>query len=202
MLTGLLVAVAGWSLAYGLEIMGTTREAKWLWETCSVSFGAWIAPTWLLLALRYTGQERWLQRRRIIFLCLPATLTTLLAITNVWHHLVWSDIALVQGPFLAAVPSYGPWFWVHIFFTYTYILIGIVIFLFHIVRQPELYRQQAGFIVTAMALPIVGNVLYLLRLIPIPGLDPGPFLFALSALLLFVAIFRYRFLDLVPVAAR
>ena len=35
---------------------------------------------------------------------------------------------------------------------------------------------------------------------PIPGLDPTPFAFTLSGLLLFVGLFRFRLLDLMPVA--
>jgi PAS domain S-box-containing protein len=200
-LTVLLLAVAGWSLAYGLEIMAGA-PSKWFWETWSVIFGAWIGPAWILMALRYTGQERWLGRRNVALLSVPATLTTVLALTNPWHLLVWTDIQVRQGPFLATVPVYGPWFWVHIVLTYTYITVGVAIFFVHILRQPQVYRRQAGLIITATVLPIVGNVLYLLKLIPIPGLDPGPFFFAISALLIFLAIFRYRFLDLVPVAQR
>jgi len=200
-LTVLLVTVAGWSLAYSCEMMAGA-EVKWLWEIGSVILGAWIGPAWLLMALRYTGQTRWMAWGRIVWLLLPAGMTTLLALTNQWHSLVWLDVSVKEGPFLAAVPVYGPWFWFHISMTYAFILLGIVVFLMHIFRRPKLYRRQAGLIIAATLLPILGNGAFLLQLIPVPGLDPGPFLFSISALLLFLAIFRYRFLDLVPVAQR
>src|SRR5262249_8463417 len=48
--------------------------------------------------------------------------------------------------------------------------------------------------------PWVGNALYLSGLTPLPGLDLTPFAFAISGIALTWGIWRFRLLDLVPVA--
>jgi PAS domain-containing protein len=51
-------------------------------------------------------------------------------------------------------------------------------------------------------LPLVGNLLHLVGAVPVPGLDLGPFAFAVSCFVMAVGLFRYRLLDLAPVARR
>lgn len=203
MLALLLVAVAGWTAAYGMEILGATAAVKGFWEVWSVAFSGWIAPAWLLFALRYTGRDSWLNRLTATLLAVPTMVTTLLAVTNPWHHWVWTGFEVdASGPFLAAVPHYGPWFWFHAIFSYGYILMGMLLYLLHFRRLPSLYRRQSILLLFVGALPLLGNLFYILNLVPIQGLDPGPFAFSISGGLLFVALFRYRLLDLTPVAQR
>jgi len=56
--------------------------------------------------------------------------------------------------------------------------------------------------ITGALLPLVGNLLHLVGAVPVPGLDLGPFASALSCFVMAVGLFRYRLLDLAPVARR
>ena len=64
----------------------------------------------------------------------------------------------------------------------------------------HVYRRQAVAMLVGISIPWVGNLLYVFRLSPVPYLDLTPFGFALGSLAFAWALFRYRLLDLAPVA--
>lgn len=198
----MILCVSVWLAAYGLEILSTSLAAKEAWETVIIVSLAWIPLLWLVFAIQYTGQEAWLSWRNLALLLLPVVLTTLLTVSNPLHHLVWKAITLdASGPFLATLPQRGPWFWVHSAVTYGYILAGMGLFVVFM-RSATIFRRQALLILLSSAIPVVGNILHLAGAVPVPGLDPGAFAFALSAGLIALSLFRYRMLDIVPVAQR
>ncbi|HSJ54234.1 MAG TPA: histidine kinase N-terminal 7TM domain-containing protein [Anaerolineae bacterium] len=199
----LILPVAVWLVAYGFEIMGSDVAAKEAWETVIIVSLAWLPFFWLLFAVQYSGQEAWLTRRNLALLILPSIATTLLTVSNPLHGLVWTDILLDDsGPFLATVPVRGPWFWLHTLFSYSYILAGNGLFVVFISRSAGIFRGQALAVVLSSMIPLLGNALHLTGMIPVPGLDPGAFAFALSAAFTALALFRYHLLVVVPVAQR
>jgi PAS domain S-box-containing protein len=199
----MVLCVAVYLAAYGSEILGTSLASKERWETVIIIALAWVPFLWLTFALQYTGQELWLAGRNLTLLALPSIITTSLTLTNRLHRLVWTDITLdASGPFLATIPERGPWFWVHGVVGYAYLLFGIGLFIVTFSRSATLFRRQSLILITSCFIPMLGNVLHLAGVIPVPGLDPGAFSFALSAGLLSLGLFRYRMLDIVPVAQR
>jgi signal transduction histidine kinase/CheY-like chemotaxis protein len=75
---------------------------------------------------------------------------------------------------------------------------GIVVLVSQAVQSPYLYRKRATVLIVATLLPWVGNVLFVAG-DEIPGsVDPTPFLFACTAVLAAVAVFRYGVLDPIP----
>ena len=68
------------------------------------------------------------------------------------------------------------------------------------IRSPHLYRRQAGVLLLGALAPWVGNALYISGLGPFPHLDLTPFAFTLTGLAAAWGLFRFRLLDIVPVA--
>jgi PAS domain S-box-containing protein len=127
--------------------------------------------------------------------------TLLLAWTNDAHGLMWSDIKLdSSGLFPTLALTYGAWWYVHVAYSYLMVFLGTLLLLRELVRSSHLYRAQIGALLIAALTPWAGNMLYLLNLGPISHLDLTPFAFTLSGLLLAGAFFRFRLLDIVPVA--
>lgn len=199
----LMVAVGGWAFAYAMEILGATAATKSFWETLIIIFVALVAPLWLTVAFEYTGREHWLSRRNILLLFSPAFLTISFVLTNHHHHLVWTEILMVDsGPFLATLPVRGPWFWIHAALSYAYIVIGLGFYALSFVHAPQPFRIQSYLMIVGGLLPLAGNFLHIVGLISVPGLDLGPFAFTVSGLVMTMALFHYRLLDLSPVAQR
>ncbi len=195
------LALAVWLTGYAGELLAISLESKVVWAQTEY-FGIVTVPVlWLLYALEVRGWPRWLSRRLTWALWVLPVITLVMVWTTAWHGLHWRTMALSGPDLLAAVTvTYGPWFWIHSGFSYIAILIGTALFVIHVSRSTDLYRGQAALLVAAAFTPWVANIAYLAGLIPIPGLDPTPIAFSLSALALGVDIARYRLLDIMPVA--
>lgn len=202
-LAALLLLIGAWAVFYAAEIMGTTVAVKDLWERLIIASIALVGPAWLLLALEYSGREQYLSPAAILVIGLPALFTVLVVLSNGLHHLVWSEIELYRNrSFLATLPVRGPWFWVHAVFTYLYLFGGLALYGVTQARAPRVYRSQGWLMIGAAVLPMVGNLAHLAGLVPVPGLDLGPFTFTITGLIMALAVFRYQMLDLTPVAQR
>jgi PAS domain S-box-containing protein len=197
----LLLAAAAWSLAYALELGSAGLPAKLFWIRVQY-FSATTAPlAWLAMALQYTGRQRWLTRRNLLWLSLLPGVTLLLVWTNPYHGLVWSRVRIVGDGLLAPVTlERGPWFW--IYFVYAYLLMGggTGLLIHWVFSAPNLYRAQVFMLVLSGLAPWLGNALYVAGLSPFGALDLTPFGFTLAALGVTWALFQYRLMDIVPLA--
>jgi PAS domain S-box-containing protein len=199
----ILVSFAGWWAAgYALELSSANQPAMIFWAKLEYFSIAIIPLAWLAFAFQYTGQTKWLAPGRLVWFLVIPVLTVLLALTNEWHGLIWRQIDVITG--LNGIRildlSYGAWFWVYWVFAYLTLFSGTVIFLRSIIRSPQLYRRQIGALFIGIFTPWLGNLLYVTDLNPIPQLDLTPFTFAISGLAFALSLFRFRLLDILPVA--
>jgi PAS domain S-box-containing protein len=65
-------------------------------------------------------------------------------------------------------------------------------------RLRRVYRVQSAALILSVALPWLGNALYLSRLTPIPNVDLTPFGFVAAGLVMLVGLFRLRVLEAFP----
>jgi len=196
-----MLAVAEWSLGYALELGSAGLPDKVFWAKVQYVGIVAVPVAWSVLALQYTGREKWLARRNLILLAIVPLVTLLLAWTNEAHGLIWSDTRLAtSGSFSVLDLTYGAWFWVNIAYSYLFILLGSFLFLQEVLHSPHLYRGQASALLIGALAPWLGNVLYVSGLSPFPHLDLTPFAFTSTGLVLSWGLFHFRLLDIVPVA--
>jgi PAS domain S-box-containing protein len=199
----IILALSGtvWPLANALEMAGTDLPTKLFWANVQYICYVLIPVVWLRLAMEYAGRGHLLTRRRLALLSIEPLLTVVLVWTNSLHGWIRRDVHLdSNGLFPIIAKTYGPWFWLNAI--YAWILIGICIFvLLRPVRHaPRLYRRQTSLLLGGLMLPLVCNVLYVLGLSPFPRFDVTPALFSVTGIVVAWALFRYRLLDIVPVA--
>ncbi len=200
-LVWLMLAVAEWSLGYALELGSAGLPAKVFWAKVEYVGIVAVPVAWSVLALQYTGREKWLARRNLILLAIVPLVTLLLAWTNEAHGLIWSDTRLdTSGSFSVLDLTYGAWFWVNMAYSYLLILLGSFLFLQEVLHSPHLYRGQASALLIGALAPWLGNILYVSGLSPFPHLDLTPFAFTSTGLMLSWGLFHFRLLDIVPVA--
>lgn len=197
----LMLAAAEWSLGYAFELASPGLAGKLLWAKIEYLGIAAIPLTWIAFALQYSGREHWLTPRTLVALAIVPLATVTLAWTNEAHGLIWRVTRLSTEPGVPVLAlEYGSWFGVHVAYSYLLLLLGTILLLRALLRSPQLYRGQAGALLSAALLPWVVNVIYLAGLNPFPGLDLTPFAFVGSGLILSWGIFRFQLLDVVPVA--
>jgi PAS domain S-box-containing protein len=155
----------------------------------------------LLLVLEYTGRDRLLTRRNVLWLAVVPLTTLLLAWTNELHQLIWTDAEVVfQGGVYALKLKYGLFFWFHTVYDYVLLAFASVLLMRFVILSPPLQRLQAFTMLAGTLLPWLGNFLYLTKWNPFPQLDLTPFAYNLSGLVLLWGLFRYQLLDIVPIA--
>ncbi len=197
----LMAAIAEWALAYTFELAATDVTDKLIWAKVEYIGIVLIPLAWLAFALAYTGRGRILSRRNLALLAIHPVVTLALVWTNEWHGLIWSQVDLYQlaaGTMLD--PTHGPAFWLHATYSYALMAICTVLLVQAFVRSDSIYRRQAAALVISTLAPWVGNALYLFDWNPFPYLDLTPLFFALSGAVMAWGLYRYRLMDIVPVA--
>ncbi len=196
-----MLIIAAWCIGYALEISSHSLSLKILWGKVQYLSIATLPVAWVVFALYFTHQESWLTTGRLVWLSVIPLTTIILVWTNEWHGLIWAETGLATtGPFVSLDVSYGAWFWGHWFFSYVMLMVGTILFIKMLGRTATLYRWQAGLILVAAIAPWVGNGLYITDLTPVPNLDLTPFAFTMSGLALVWGFYRFRLLDILPVA--
>jgi diguanylate cyclase (GGDEF)-like protein/PAS domain S-box-containing protein len=197
----LMGAVSVWSLAYALELSVTNLNAVTFWARVQY-FGIVLVPiAWITFALQYANRDQWITRRKLSVLAIEPLIVLLLVWTNEWHKLIWIEIDIAsRGTTIGSGYTYGPGFWANAAYTYLLILAGTLILIQTLIRSPDLYRGQVISLLVGVMAPWAGNAVYLAGLSPLPNLDLTPFALTISGIAVAWSLFRYRFLDLLPVA--
>ncbi len=190
-----------WTLAYILELELVDFEAKVFMSNFEYVGITSVIAAWLAFCLEYTGREKWLTRRTIGLLTIEPALTVIAAYTNPWHHLFRSEVLLDDAPgFLALKVTFGPAFWVHAAYSYVLLLLGTFFLIQAFVRSPQLYRGQILTMLIAVFTPWIANAIYIFGFSPFPDLDLTPFAFTITGAAMAWSIYRFRLLDIIPVA--
>lgn len=196
----LLWALCEWCVAYALAL--GSQDVWWasFWSRLRFAGIAAVPVAWLSLTLSYTGRPGPMSVR---------SLTLLLIVPAITQLLTWDSRSalMFEGLVLEAPPPFygvefrpGLWFWVHTAYGYVLLLVGVVVLMSWLARTKEQYYGQALPLAIAALVPWAGNIVTQLGIAPNPYLDLTPFCFVLSAVAVFVAMFRYRFLNLAPIA--
>jgi GAF domain-containing protein/PAS domain-containing protein len=197
-------AIMIWGFCYALQLATVADLAiKSFWSSAKYIGIATTPVLWFAFALEYIGHGEWLTRRRYAALFIVPAITVVMAFMNP-ANLMWPPQQLITTEQFVTVDStsmqWGLWWWVHAAYSYFFILAGIALLVRAIRRFPQMYQQQAGALILAVILPLLANAIFIFGLSPIPYLDLTSVAFTFSALLFAWALFRYRLLDVVPVA--
>ncbi|MBZ0275501.1 MAG: PAS domain S-box protein [Anaerolineae bacterium] len=192
-----MILAAVWSGAAAMEAASDTLANKIFW-TKMLYFGSATSPVnWLVFALAYTGQQRLLTRRRIALLMLVPAIILAAVWTNEAHQLIWQNITLAtDGLYPTMAFTRGPLYWVNVAYAYTVMVIATALMIRAFLRASRPYRMQAGTLLIAAFVPWAGNVLYMAGL----SMDLTSVGFVVTGVIVILALFRYRLLDIVPVA--
>lgn len=194
----LMIGMSGWPLAYALNTAATTLAMKVFFYKMGTSFVCLIPPTVIALAIESIGRSDWLTRGRLAALSVVPVLSVSLVWTNDLHLLFRGALHLVQsGPLLLLGFEDGPYANVHLFYVILANTAAIVMFGWALWRSPRGLSLRYALLMAATIFPIAVE---LLQLTPVQGFSMTTSSLFLSGSLYALAIFRYRLLDIVPLA--
>lgn len=197
----LALGAANWSLWYAVATGFEDLPIRILLAKAQYPGIVSVPVALLIFTLQYIGYDKWLTRRNITLLAIIPTLCLVLAWTNEFHGLIWAKIQVTVRQSVPVLDiEYGPFFWLYTTYSYLAVLIATLILLRAVFRSSYLYRRQNTTLLVGALLPWIGNFAYLSGRNPLPYLDLTPFGYSLSGLVIAWGLFRYRLLDIVPVA--
>lgn len=131
-----------------------------------------------------------------MLLFLIPLLTLFFVVTNEYHHFFYIDVSAVHyNGFIIARLKKGPWYYVHILYSYTLLTAGLI-YIYKAWRHSPHQRQTQFLILFFGTLfPGVMELFYLAGLSPF-GLDMTPFSISVLAICYYIVLFRYGFFEL------
>ena len=201
-LAWMMFAILGWLTCSILELVAPAESETLFWAKAGYVFVNATTLTWLRFALHYTGQNKWLRASRFAWLCVIPAITIILVSTNELHHLIWKAYVFtpVQTVLAIQILRYGLWFWVNVAYGYLMVFLGAALIVHQSFKSFSLYRQQSVWLVAGALMPLIGNAIYVFRLVPGLEHDYTSVMFALAGIAIAIGISRHQLLDLQPIA--
>ncbi|MCA9896651.1 MAG: PAS domain S-box protein [Ardenticatenaceae bacterium] len=193
--------VALYAITYSFELLSSTLDWIWFWVKLEYVGIVSIPVTLLLFTLVYTEQNQWVSRRSVALLFVVPLIVLLLVWTNLWHGLFYTSATVEEinghSQFIST-PGIG--YWLNIVYGYMLIAATFVLLIRTYITTTTFYRRQIGYFLVGILIPWLGDIVYVLFLRRVGSIDIAPVTFTLSGMVIAVGLYRYRLLDLMPVA--
>lgn len=168
-----------------------------IWFENIIYIGTCFLPlTVFFTSLIFTNTKITFKKSYLLLLVIPI-LSLVVLWTNDLHHLFY-----IQYSSSFTDTIYGPYFYVHSIYTYLLLIVGIGRLLIFSIRNAGFFSKQSLLISIGLACPVIVNVLgSFLKLIPMT-VFVTPISFSVSIICFALAIFKFDFLGIAPIALR
>ena len=154
------------------------------------------APTWLYLAAVYTSSEK----RWVFWFYLPAVVLIALMLTNDLHYLFWRSYEFSQQGLVTSIKTtYNLFFYGFVFYNYLLFVFCVGYLLSNFINVTKFYRRQTIIALLLVGASILYSVAYVAGLINL-NKDLSPLIYNMIALVLVMAMIRYRIYDIFVVS--
>ena len=197
----LMICALLWVGFFVFEIACNTLQAKLFFVNIEFLGIGLLPVAWVFMVLSYTGQSMtW--KKILLWLVLP-TIDIIIIWSNSLHHWFMGNPQIMYNlaPFPVLNLDYQFWFYsIHAPLGYIYIAVAIILLVRAMIKMDRIYQWQSGFMLLALILPTTVDVLYYFGISPFPYFNYSTAVFSISGLILIWILFRFRFLDLLPIA--
>ena len=197
----IMLSMSLWSVNYAFEVGLTDIELKYFFARLEYIGIAFAPVAWFLFAAEYSGvYNQFLRKYEKAFFVLPL-LAIFSMLTNSFHKMHFIGYYLDNsGGLPLLVLIHGPFFWAFYIYSFILIIFGIFFIFKQFVNLTAPYRAQAAIALTAACIPVSGNILHVANMGPFAFLDPTPFIFIVTGLILFWGVMQHEFLNIIPIA--
>ncbi|MGQ7889790.1 histidine kinase N-terminal 7TM domain-containing protein [Paenibacillus sp. WC2504] len=195
MLTGVF-----YTFGYAFEIVSSSLEQIKFWlriEYIGIPFGTIM---WFVLVLQYTGRQRFINKWYLSLLLIVPMITFVSHNTNEWHHLFYKSMTLDYSEgYPLVILEKGPFYKLHVFYSYSFLVIGTVLLFHKLIKATPRMRKQVGFMIIGSWGIFGFTLVYLSGILNIP-IDISPFGFIFSGVFYLWGIYQFNMLRLAPLA--
>ena len=127
-------------------------------------------------------------------LFLVPIISFIMLITNEYHHLFFISFSTNNANVI-----YGKYFLFHSIYSYSCMIIGMGYLLYYSIINSGFFSKQSLYVACGSAIPLITNIMIVAKLIEVP-LYTTAITFSLAAVFYTIAIFRFDFLKIAPIA--
>ncbi len=164
-----------------------------------------VGLVYLIFAIHFTSKDEVMSAKKVISLIFFPLITYIIFLTNNYHHLYFKTIG--YDPSIVINVSYGPCFWLTAIITYSFVIAGAIILSKYAANQTGFTKGQAMFLIFGPILPLFVSITYTVYMftakIEVPEFfDLTPTLFSIPVIIYSIAVFKFRFLNIIPGALK
>ncbi|MDP4181900.1 MAG: histidine kinase N-terminal 7TM domain-containing protein [Bacillota bacterium] len=182
-----------WTFIYSIEnLTNPASHLKTIFviiESIPISY---LGTTWLTFCLKYTDLFKRISRKITFISYIISFLTSFMFITNPYHSMIFSRIE-----------TYGldrePLFYIIIAIINLQYILGATLLAYYSLKRTGAKKRQAFLLIIATLSPWICSALTLTPIIP-KGYDLTPASFSITLSLSAIAIYKYDFLNITPIA--
>ena len=153
-------------------------------------------PVFLYIASQVFTKPNFKIKKYHLLLFFIPILSLLIIWTNDFHHLFYKYYSIYMTEYVT-----GPYAMIHLLYTYSLLIISLVTLLKYSIKQRKKLSAQSTLFLLALAIPVIVNIIGILGLAEIT-IYYTPITFSFSFLLIFIAIFKFDFLNLNTIATQ
>lgn len=198
-ITALMFAITIWSIFYGMELRANNYEILIMFVKLQYWGIVSIPVIWLIFASRYTGKDAWINVFSISALFVVPAVNLFMVNTNISHQLFYtsSSILSTKFGFIHQFAS-GPFYWIHIIYSYFLISIGIILVIVNYLHSSKIQRKRAAFVIFGSVIPFVFSAFYIIGFRPIGFIDLTPIGFMIMGLVVIYGVKNSKIFDIKP----
>ena len=154
---------------------------------------AFLSVAFYFAAIIFANTKISFKKRYILLFVIPI-ISLLVLWTNDWHHLFYRDYSIYPSQTV-----YGDFFNIYNIYTIVLLVASLAYLIIYSVKGSKFFSKQAMMIIGAAIIPIGINIISTFRIIEFT-IYITPISFAITIVLLTIAIFKFKFLSITPVA--
>lgn len=190
-----------WSSANALEMSSADFATKLFWANVQYFAYCYSPVTLLALCMEFTGYDRWVRNRKVLWIAVIPTIIIILVWTDGLHGLIRYDMHMnYSGSFPVIAKKYGPVFLIHALYSQFLNIFAWILLMKAVFSKSTFYRKQALSLLFGLSLIILPNILYITGLSPVKRFDITPLSFGPAGLIAAWGIFRFKLFDVIPIA--
>ena len=190
-----------WTAGYALELAAVSLSSKIIWFNIKC-IGALIIPSAIFVfSVQYVGMKVKFNNWFFAFLLVEPAVMLYFVLTSDIYEFVKGGTGLIeQGAIEQLSFDVGSLVYFNLIYSSIAILISLFILIKMFVYTPSLYRGQIFIVLIGILIPCLFGVIAFLRPTDVINLDIPPLFFLISQISLIWGVFRFNFLDVMPIA--
>jgi PAS domain S-box-containing protein len=189
-----------YGIGLGVRFSVTTLDAKLFWNIVAQIGRVGTPISLFLLAASYTDRRQWLQRRRIGVLTVIAVMQVMWPLFNPANTIFEMTSLATRDGMVFLNADLGLFTPLIIAVSYLFLSVGTYWLLaayWEARGSDSVSSRQIGLVILAVLIPWGANAL---NIFGVTQIDYAPFGYTATSVLIATALFRYRLLDILPIA--